>query len=98
MWSLEEHDRSPNLLDATEPHFAVLRPNWRKTKEGKRVGRQTRRGQRGQNGARARNRLDSKTRLDRCLYEQSARIGNGWRSRVGHQRDVVASLQPRDER
>src|SRR6478752_5000065 len=98
MWSLVKDRQRSRLLQATHPKFSVFRPSWREAEEDEAVGTETRDRQSGHRCARAGDRLNPDPVSDRLGNQMLARIRNGRRSRIGHQRDALVMLQTGNQR
>ena len=98
MRRFEKHDRPSDRGHSLEPLLSIGASSGGKAKKRERRRVETGDGQGGKHRARARDGLDTDTGIDRGSDEATARIRNGRCAGVRHERDVVASLQPLDER
>jgi len=97
VWRFEEHHDAPEPCQAREPGLSVVWPSRRESQKTERIGREARGDDRGEDGAWTGNGLDANSSVDRGPNHPVARIGDGWRSGVGHERNARARLQLLDQ-
>src|SRR6185295_16634767 len=98
MGCLEENHGSAESPCPREPLFSIFRPSWWKAQERKGVGGKPGCRQSGQDGAWARYRFDPDAGFDGLPNQMTAGVRNRRSAGVRDEGDVIAALQPRDER
>src|SRR5262245_37813564 len=98
MRSLVKDRQRRSLLQALHPIFSVFRLSWGEAQEYEAVSTETRDRQSGHRSVRTGDRLNPDPIPDRLGNQMLARIRNGRRSCIGHQRDALVVLQAGDER